>query len=151
MGSLYRSQHELVFVLKKGNASHKNRVELGRHGRCRTNVGPIQDSRVLGPIVLEQLADHPTIKNCAMIADAIRDVSDRNDIVMDPFCGSGTTILAAAKTGRRAHTIELDPKYVDVAVRRWEKWSGKQARHADTGLTFAEEAARRASHPDAGL
>jgi tRNA/tmRNA/rRNA uracil-C5-methylase (TrmA/RlmC/RlmD family) len=80
-----------------------------------------------------------------MIADAIRDVSDRNDLVIDPFCGSGTTILAAAKTGRRAHTIELDPKYVDVAVRRWEKWSGKKAQHADSGLTFAEEAARCAS------
>jgi 23S rRNA G2445 N2-methylase RlmL len=79
-----------------------------------------------------------------MIADAIRDVSDRNDIVIDPFSGSGTTIIAAAKTGRHARVIELDPKYVDVAVRRWEKWSRKAARHADTGLTFAEEAARRA-------
>jgi ribosomal protein L11 methylase PrmA len=83
-----------------------------------------------------------------MIADAIRDVSDRNDVVIDPFCGSGTTIIAAAKTGRRAHSIELDPKYVDVTVRRWEKWSGRQARHGDTGLTFAEEAARRAGPPD---
>ena len=145
MGSLYRSQHELVFVFKKGNAPHKNRVELGRHGRCRTNVWDYPGLASFGPNRLEQLADHPTTKNCAMIADAIRDVSDRNDIVIDPFCGSGTSIIAAAKTGRRARTIELDPKYVDVAVRRWEKWSGKQARHADTGLTFAEEAARRAS------
>ncbi|WGJ16359.1 site-specific DNA-methyltransferase [Methylocapsa sp. D3K7] len=148
MGSLYRSQHEFVFVLKKGNASHKNRVELGRHGRCRTNVWSYPGLASFGPNRTEQLADHPTIKNCAMIADAIRDVSDRNDIVMDPFCGSGTTILAAAKIGRRARTIELDPKYVDVAVRRWEKWSGKQARHADTGSTFAEVAARRASNPE---
>jgi DNA modification methylase len=121
MGSLYRSQHELVFVFKKGNASHKNRVELGRHGRCRTNVWDYPGLASFGPNRLEQLADHPTIKHCAMIADAIRDVTDRNDIVIDPFCGSGTTILAAAKTGRRARTIELDPKYVDVAVRRWEK------------------------------
>jgi hypothetical protein len=149
MGSLYRSQHELIFVFKKGTAAHKNRVELGRHGRCRTNVWNYPGLASFGPNRLEQLADHPTIKNCAMIADAIRDVSDRNDIVMDPFCGSGTTILAAAKTGRRARTIELDPKYVDVAVRRWEKWSGKQARHADSGLTFAEEAARRISHSNA--
>jgi DNA modification methylase len=148
MGSLYRSQHELVFVFKKGNVPHKNRVELGRHGRCRTNVWNYPGLASFGPNRLEQLADHPTTKNCAMIADAIRDVSDRNDIVIDPFCGSGTTIIAAAKTGRRAHTIELDPKYVDVAVRRWEKWSGKQARHGDTGLTFTEEAARRASNPD---
>lgn len=143
MGSLYRSQHELVFVFKNGNAPHKNRVELGRHGRCRTNVWNYPGLASFGPNRLEQLADHPTAKNCAMIADAIREVSDRNDIVIDPFCGSGTTIIAAAKTGRRAHTIELDPKYVDVAIKRWEKWSGKQARHADTGLTFAEEAARR--------
>jgi DNA modification methylase len=148
MGSLYRSQHELVFVFKKGNVPHKNRVELGRHGRCRTNVWNYPGLASFGPNRLEQLADHPTTKNCAMIADAIRDVSDRNGIVIDPFCGSGTTIIAAAKTGRRAQTIELDPKYVDVAVRRWEKWSGKQARHADTGLTFTEEAARRASNPD---
>jgi DNA modification methylase len=148
MGSLYRSQHELVFVFKKGNVPHKNRVELGRHGRCRTNVWNYPGLASFGTNRLEQLADHPTTKNYAMIADAIRDVSDRNDIVIDPFCGSGTAIIAAAKTGRRAHTIELDPKYVDVAVRRWEKWSGKQARHGDTGLTFTEEAARRASNPD---
>jgi DNA modification methylase len=146
MGSLYRSQHELIFVFKKDTAAHKNRVELGRHGRCRTNVWNYPGLASFGPHRLEQLADHPTIKNCAMIADAIRDVSDRNDIVMDPCCGSGTTIIAAAKTGRRAVTIEIDPKYVDVAVRRWEKWSGKQARHANSGLTFAEEAIRRASH-----
>ena len=148
MGSLYRSQHELVFVFKKGNVPHKNRVELGRHGRCRTNVWNYPGLAGFGPNRTEQLADHPTVKNCAMIADAIRDVSDRNDIVIDPFCGSGTSIVAAAKTGRRALTIELEPKYVDVAVRRWEKWSGKQARHAETGLTFAEEAAHRVSHPD---
>jgi DNA modification methylase len=148
MGSLYRSQHELVFVFKKGNGPHKNRVELGRHGRCRTNVWSYPGLAGFGPNRTEQLADHPTVKNCSMIADAIRDVTDRNDIVIDPFCGSGTTIIAAAKTGRRAHTIELDPKYVDVAVRRWEKWSGKKTQHADSGLTFAEEAARRFSHPD---
>jgi len=148
MGSLYRSQHELVFVFKKGNTAHKNRVELGRHGRWRTNVWNYPGLASFGPNRLEQLADHPTTKNCAMIADAIRDVSDRNDVVIDPFCGSGTTIIAAAKTGRRAHSIELDPKYVDVTVRRWEKWSGRQARHGDTGLTFAEEAARRAGPPD---
>ncbi|WGJ16514.1 site-specific DNA-methyltransferase [Methylocapsa sp. D3K7] len=122
MGSLYRSQHELVFVFKKGNIPHKNRVELGRHGRCRTNVWNYPGLASFGPNRLEQLADHPTTKNCAMIADAIRDVSDRNDIIIDPFCGSGTAIIAAAKTGRRACTIELDPKYVDVAVRRWERW-----------------------------
>ena len=145
MGSLYRSQHELVFVLKKVGASHKNRVQLGRHGRCRTNVWNYPGLAGFGRDRQQQLADHPTVKNCAMIADAIRDVSDRSDLVIDPFSGSGTTIIAAAKTGRRACAIELEPKYVDVAVRRWEKWSGEAARHADSGLTFAEEAARRAT------
>ncbi|WP_202804162.1 site-specific DNA-methyltransferase [Methylocystis sp. ATCC 49242] len=145
MGSLYRSQHELVFVLKKGGAPHKNRVQLGRHGRCRTNVWNYPGLAGFGRDRQQQLADHPTVKNCAMIADAIRDVSDRGDLVIDPFSGSGTTIIGAAKTGRRACAIELEPKYTDVAIRRWEKWSGETARHADTGLTFAEEAARRAN------
>jgi hypothetical protein len=144
MGSLYRSQHELVFVFRKGPTSHKNRVELGKHGRTRTNVWNYPGLASFGRTRLEQLAEHPTPKNCAMIADAIRDVSDGGDTVIDPFSGSGTTIIAAAKTGRHARVIELDPKYVDVAVRRWQKWSGKEARHATTSLTFAEEAVQRA-------
>ncbi|WP_202968007.1 DNA methyltransferase [Methylocystis sp. SB2] len=150
MGSLYRSQHELVFVLKKSGAPHKNRVELGRHGRCRTNVWNYHGLAGFGRDRQQQLADHPTVKNCAMIADAIRDVSDRNDLVIDPFSGSGTTIIAAAKIGRRACAIELEPKYVDVAIRRWEEWSGERARHADSGLSFAEEASRRTNARDEG-
>ncbi|MBG0793057.1 ParB N-terminal domain-containing protein [Methylocystis sp. H62] len=145
MGSLYRSQHELAFVLKKGGAPHKNRVELGRHGRCRTNVWNYPGLAGFGRDRQQQLADHPTVKNCAMIADAIRDVSDRGDLVIDPFSGSGTTIIAAAKTGRRACAIELEPKYVDVAIRRWERWSSEPARHAESGFSFAEESARRAA------
>lgn len=151
MGSLYRSQHELVFVLKKVGAPHKNRVELGRHGRCRTNVWSYPGLARFGRNREQQLSDHPTVKNCAMIADSIRDVSDRSDLIIDPFAGSGTTIIAAAKTGRRACAIELEPKYVDVAVRRWEKWSGEAARHADSGLTFAEESARRPNTDDKDL
>lgn len=143
MGSLYRSQHELVFVLKRGKAPHKNCVELGRHGRTRTNVWNYRGLASFGPHRREQLSWHPTVKNCAMIGDAIRDVSDRGDLVIDPCGGSGTTIIAAAKTGRQARIIELDPKYVDVTVRRWEKWSGQTARHGVTGRSFAEEAAFR--------
>ena len=146
MGSLYRSQHELVYVFKKGNARHKNRVEIGMHGCTRTKVWNYPGLASFGRGRLEQLAYHPTPKNCAMIADAIRDVSDRNDKVIDPFSGSGTTIIAAAKTRRCARVIELDPKYVDVSVRRWEDWSGKEARRADPGLTFVKQAARRAGN-----
>jgi DNA modification methylase len=98
----------------------------------------------------EELAMHPTVKPMAMVADAIKDVSRRKDIVLDPFVGSGTTIIAAEKTGRRARAMELDPKFVDVAVRRWERYTGKSAVLEATGQTFEEvEEARRAANDDA--
>jgi DNA modification methylase len=96
----------------------------------------------------KELELHPTPKNVRMIADAVRDVTRRNDIVLDAFSGSGTTIIACAKVGRRGYAIELDPHYVDVGVRRWEQWSGGVARHAETGLTFAETAEKRRKTPD---
>jgi DNA modification methylase len=139
MGSLYRSQHELVFVFKEPSAPHANNVQLGKFGRNRTNVWSYPGAASLR----KELELHPTPKPVAMIADAIRDVSNRNDIVLDAFSGSGTTIIAAAKTGRRARVIDLDPAYVDVAIRRWEAWSGGVARHVETGATFAELAATR--------
>ena len=115
---------------------HLNNVQLGKFGRNRTNVWDHP-----GPASLrEELKLHATPKPVSLIAEAIRDCSKRGDIVLDAFSGSGTTIIAAAKTGRRAYVIELDPKFVDVAVRRWEAWSGQVARHAETGLTFAEMA-----------
>ncbi|MBB4053598.1 hypothetical protein GGR20_003260 [Devosia subaequoris] len=134
MGSLYRSQHELVFVFADPKASGTNNVQLGKFGRNRTNVWSYPGSFAMR----DELALHPTPKNVAMIADAIRDVSPRNGIVLDAFSGSGTTIIAAAKTGRRAYAIELDPKFVDVGVKRWQEWSGKTAHHAQTGLSFAK-------------
>jgi hypothetical protein len=134
MGSFYRSQHELVFVFKEPSGPHLNNIQLGRFGRDRTNVWEHPGAAGLR----EELKLHATPKPVALIAEAIRDCSNRGDIVLDAFSGSGTTIIAAAKTGRRAYVVELDPKFVDVAVRRWERWSGEQDRHAETGLTFSE-------------
>ena len=133
MGSFYRSQHELIFVFKEPNGPGLNNVQLGKFGRTRTNVWDYPGAASLR----KELELHPTPKPVALVADAIRDASHRNDIVLDAFAGSGTTIIAAQKTGRRARLIELDPGYVDVAVQRWEQWSGETARHAETGLTFA--------------
>ncbi|ESR23775.1 site-specific DNA-methyltransferase [Lutibaculum baratangense] len=139
MGSLLRSQHELGFVFKVPGAPHINNVQLGKFGRNRTNVWKYPGARSLR----KELKLHPTPKPVALVADAIRDVSNRNDIVLDCFSGSGTTIIACAKTGRRARVIELDPHYVDVPIRRWESWSGETARHEATEQSFAEVAAQR--------
>lgn len=138
MGSLYRSQHELVFVFKAGSAPHTNNVQLGRFGRNRTNVwsypGVNSFARETGEGNL--LALHPTVKPVALVADAILDASERGDIVLDPFLGSGTTVIAAEKTGRSGYGIELDPRYVDTAVCRWQRLTGRQAVHAVSGQTF---------------
>jgi hypothetical protein len=144
MGSLYRSQHELVFVFKDPKSPGANHVQLGKFGRNRTNVWDYPGAASLR----KELELHPTPKNVRMIADAIRDVTSRNDVVLDAFSGSGTTIIASAKVGRRGYAVELDPHYVDVGVRRWEQWSGEVARHAETGLTFAEMAEQRNQAPD---
>lgn len=139
MGSLYRSQHELAFVFKQPGGSGTNNVQLGKFGRTRTNIWDYPGAASLR----KECELHPTPKCVAMIADAIRDVTDRNDIVLDAFSGSGTTIIACAKVGRRGYAVELDPGYVDVGVRRWEEWSGGTAQHADTGLSFAETREQR--------
>jgi DNA modification methylase len=139
LGTLLRSQHELVFMFKEPNGPHINAVQFGKFGRNRTNVWDYPGAASLR----KELELHPTPKPVALVADAIRDVSHRNDIVLDAFSGSGTTIIASAKTGRRGYAIELDPHYVDVGVRRWQQWSGEVARHAETGLTFVETAAER--------
>ena len=126
MGSLYRSQHELVPVFRKPGAKHRNNVELGKHGRNRTNVWDytgVQARR-------DELKLHPTVKPVAMIADALMDITARGEWVLDPFAGSGSTLMAAEQTGRNAACIELDPKYVDVIIRRLEAVTGKQAVHA---------------------
>ena len=143
MGSLYRSKHELVLVLKKGATPHINNIQLGRFGRYRTNVWDYAGVNSFGRDRMEELASHPTVKPIALVADAIRDVSHRNNIIIDGFMGSGTTLLAAERTGRVAYGMEVDPLYVDLAIRRWEKLSGRDARLEETGETFAELAERR--------
>lgn len=145
MGSFYRSAHELIFVYKSGTAKHVNNIQLGMHGRNRTNVwnyaGVPSASGNAGEGNLRAL--HPTVKPVALIADAILDASERGDIVLDPFLGSGTTVIAAEKTGRIGYGIELDPRYVDTAVRRWQRLTGLQAVHAVSGRSFDATAAGR--------
>jgi DNA modification methylase len=118
MGTFYRSQHELVFVYKHGTAPHVNNVELGKHGRNRTNVWTYAGANAFGPNRDADLAMHPTVKPVALIVDAILDASNRNDVILDVFGGSGSTLLAAEEAGRRGRAIELDPYYVDTIVRR---------------------------------
>ena len=115
MGTFYRSRHELVFVWKNGSAPHINTFELGQFGRSRSNVWDYPGVNSLKPNRLEELAMHPTVKPVALVADAIKDCSRRNDLVLDPFAGSGTVLIAAERTGRRAAALEIDPHYVDVA------------------------------------
>jgi DNA modification methylase len=138
MGSLYRSQHELVLVFKNGRGRHRNNVQLGQHGRHRTNVWSypaINDFGRSGDEV-NLLALHPTVKPVAMVADAIMDCTARGEIVLDPFLGSGTTVIAAQRTGRRCFGLEIDPLYVDTIVRRWQAFTRDDARHAATGRRF---------------
>ncbi len=127
MGSLYRSRHELVFVFKSGKGAHINNVALGKHGRYRTNVWDYAGVNSLRKDRMEELAMHPTVKPLNLVADAIKDCSKRRGIILDPFGGSGTTLLAAEKSGRRARLIEIDPHYCDVIIQRWEKLIGKKA------------------------
>lgn len=138
MGSFYRSKHELIFVFKNGTAAHVNNIELGRFGRNRTNVWDCAGVNSFREGRLEDLAAHPTVKPVAMIADAILDCSKRGAIVLDCFGGSGTTLIAAEKTGRRAAVMEIDAAYVDTAIRRYEKATGKHATHAASGMSLAD-------------
>jgi DNA modification methylase len=142
MGSLYRSQHELVFVFKSGTASHINNVELGRHGRYRTNVWTYAGVNSFGGNQSD-LALHPTVKPAAMVRDAILDCSRRKGVVLDAFSGSGTTLIAAHQTGRLGYGIELDPLYCDVILRRMKLVLGLDARLGDGGPTFDDVMLRR--------
>jgi ParB-like chromosome segregation protein Spo0J len=145
MGSFYRSKHEFVFVFKVGSQPHVNTVELGRTGRYRTNVWDYAGVNTLRAGRSEELAMHPTVKPTALVIHAIKDCSRRGEIVLDPFSGSGTTIIAAEKSRRLARVVEIDPLYVDVAVRRWQALTGRAALLATSGETFdrvAEERAR---------
>jgi DNA modification methylase len=137
IGSFYRSKHELIFVWKSGAAPHINNFELGQHGRYRTNVLDYAGVNTFGQ-ERDNLALHPTVKPVALIADLIKDCSRQNGIVLDPFGGSGTLLISAERTGRRARVIEIDPRYCDVSIRRWQVLSGKNALHEETGLAFEE-------------
>ena len=134
MGSLYRSKHEFIPVFKNGSASHTNNVQLGKHGRYRSNVWDYRG--VNGFDGKDDLELHPTVKPVAMVADAIMDCTHRHEIVLDPFAGSGSTLIACEQVGRVARCIELEPKYCDVIIRRWQDYTGEQAVHAETGQTF---------------
>ncbi len=138
MGSMYRNQTEFVFVYKNGRASHRNNIQLGKHGRNRTNVWRYTSPAAFGRTSEEGklLALHPTVKPVQLVADAILDVTSRGQIVLDPFLGSGTTLMAAQRTGRICHGIELDPLYVDTAIRRWQAFTGDEAIHAESSRTF---------------
>lgn len=145
MGSFYRSKHELIFMFKNGTAAHINNFELGQYGRYRTNVWDYAGVNTFKEGRLEELVMHPTVKPAALVADVMKDCSHRRGLVLDPFLGSGTTLIAAERTGRRARTIEIDPLYVDVAVRRWQAYTGKDATLSATGETFDEVVKARKS------
>ncbi len=143
MGSFYRSQHELVLVFRKGKGPHRNNVQLGQFGRNRTNVWEYPGIQTLSKQGEEGnlLALHPTVKPISMVADAMLDCTARGEIVLDAFLGSGTTLMAAERVGRVCCGIEIDPLYVDVAIRRWQKYTGDAAIHSITGKRFDEVAA----------
>jgi DNA modification methylase len=136
MGSFYRSQHELIFVWKHGRGKHINNIELGRHGRNRSNVWTYAGCNAFGADRDEQLGHHPTAKPTGLVADAIRDCSRHGDIVLDSFGGAGTTLIACEQTHRRARLIEIDPTFCDLTVRRWQNLTGQLAYHAITGEPF---------------
>ena len=144
MGSFYRSQHELVLVFRKGK-NHRNNIQLGQYGRYRTNVWQYPGIHTLSKQSEEGnlLALHPTVKPVAMVADAILDCSARGAVVLDAFLGSGTTLMAAERVGRICYGIEIDPVYADVAIRRWQNYTGEAAVHAQTGKRFNEVAAQK--------
>jgi DNA modification methylase len=142
MGSLYRSQHEFVFVFKNGQATHRNNVQLGRFGRYRANVWNYPGANSLGRGTEEGnlLTLHPTVKPVKLVADAILDCSARGDLILDPFIGSGSTLMAAERVGRCCYGLEIDPLYVDTVIRRWQAQTGDNAFHDATGRRFNDNA-----------
>lgn len=146
MGGLYRNQHELIAVFKAGSEPHRNNVELGRFGRNRSNLWTCAGMTSFGSERDDLLSLHPTVKPVPLIADALRDVTKRGDVVLDTFSGSGSTLIAAEETGRTCFAVELDPLYVDVAIRRWQATTGRDALHAVTGQCFDDLAQRQLAH-----
>jgi DNA modification methylase len=147
MGSFYRSGHELVFLFKNGEGPHRNNIQLGKFGRYRTNVWNYPSANTLsrtGPDG-DLLALHPTPKPVALIADAIKDSTRRGDLILDPFLGSGTAVIAAERAGRTCYGLELDPLYVDAIIRRWQRRTKRDAIHIESGEPFQVREARRAA------
>jgi DNA modification methylase len=134
MGSLYRSQHELVFVYRRGSAQHRNNIQLGRFGRNRTNLWTYAGVNTFREGRMDDLRAHPTAKPVALIKDALLDVSRRGDVVLDLFVGSGSTLMAAERCGRIAYGMDIDPAYVDVALRRWRKETGEDPVRFNDGI-----------------
>lgn len=145
MGSFYRSKHELIFVFKHGGAPHINNVELGRFGRYRSNVWDYAGVNTWRAGRQADLADHPTVKPVQLVSDAVQDASNRGDVVLDGFGGAGTTMIAAERLGRRARLVELDPRYVDVAIERWRKLTGGSPTHVEDVSLRPSRRRRRAS------
>jgi DNA modification methylase len=145
LGSFYRSRHELVFLWKCSRGKHVNNFELGQHGRTRTNVW---EYPTLAAKTTNAHGHHPTPKPVGLIADAIRDCSRRGDLVLDPFCGSGTILLAAERTGRVARAIEIDPRYCDLALRRWQDRTGQCVIHVESGMSFVERESKTLQQVD---
>jgi DNA modification methylase len=137
-GSFYRSQHELIFVYKRGKGPHTNTFELGQHGRSRSNVWKYPGVNTFRAGRMDELKMHPTVKPVALVADAMRDCSKRDSIILDVFSGSGTTIMAAEQIGRRAYCMEIDEQYADVAIRRWQRTTGRDAINESSRQTFDE-------------
>jgi DNA modification methylase len=148
-GSFYRSQHELIGVFRVGDVPYQNNIELGRHGRNRSNVWTYPGMNSFGAGRDDALAMHPTIKPVALVADAMRDCTSKGELVLDPFLGSGTTIMAAEKIGRRCFGLEYEPAYVDVAVRRWQAYTKTDAILEGDGRTFDQIAAERLAASEA--
>jgi DNA modification methylase len=148
MGSFYRSAHELIFLFKNGGASHRNNIQLGKFGRYRTNVWNYPSANTFsrsGPDG-DLLALHPTPKPVALIADAIKDSTARGALVLDPFLGSGTAVIAAERTGRVCYGLELDPLYVDALIRRWQRRTKREAIHVESGESFEVRKTSKMSH-----
>jgi len=145
MGTFYRSRHELIFAFKNGMEAHHNNFELGQHGRYRTNVWQYKGVNTLRAGRMDELALHPTVKPVQMIADAIKDVSSRGAIVLDLFGGSGSTVIAAHKTGRRAYVCELDPTYCDRIIRRWQAYAKDDAEQIACGIAAHSNVPARAA------
>jgi len=143
MGSLYRSKHELIFIFRNGKGRHVNNVALGRFGRHRSNVWDYPGQNIFNGTAKSKLKLHPTAKPVALVADAIRDASHRGGLILDPFGGAGSTLIAAEKAGRQARLIELEPRYVDATITRWEALTG---RHAERESVGSESAPRESSH-----